>query len=369
MEEAMRDYETYPPMRVWGDSLKYIFATVLGRIFPWCRPKEEQLDQVYNDLLASACEMCPTAEERERDIAGIKKLWPKLREKLENNAGLVKFMNDCGSRSRSFAQFPATLVPRAIALESAFGTNYDNAGVYHKLLPGCISTRCGAVEPEFVELRRRAWFARGTIFHYVPELADYATEAAPKKLARVITLGAGLLIEMRKFGMTLTQLQSLDIVACDMDDSLLSELDVVFMHDFGVPFKEAGIQYRSCRIEDVMADKTLWGTATVVLMDGVLSYCRDNQHMLEYVAGMMKLVKLGGCAICDLQVMEVSLVRCALVQCWESTMKPEWSAKAAVRKLRWICRKLGIGLEYKVDPRNPRPLGVIFRLTHNPPQN
>ena len=58
-----------------------------------------------------------------------------VEKKLSDNAGLVQYMNDWGSCSRSFAQFPATLVPRAIALESAFGTNYDNAGRYHKLLP------------------------------------------------------------------------------------------------------------------------------------------------------------------------------------------------------------------------------------------
>ena len=361
MEEAMQDYETYPPMTVWNDSLKYVLATVGGKIFPWCRPTEQQLERIYRELLGYACANCPTKEETEQDIKGIGKLWPPLAAKLADNAGLVKFMNDHGVASRSFAQFPATLVPRAIALESAFGTNYDNAGVYHKLLPGCISCRCGAVEPEFVELRRRAYFAKSTIFQMFPELVNYADHPAEKKLGRVITMGAGLLIEFRKFGWTLAQIQSLDIIACDMDKSLLKELDVVFMHDFGVSFAESGIDYRFCSIEELMADPELKGTARVCLLDGVLSYCRNKHQMLQYVAGARGFLEPGGCILCDWQVMEISLIRCALVQCWVSTMKPSLFAWMAVRIAKWIARKLGLEMEYQVDPRNPRPLGVIVR--------
>lgn len=361
MEEAMRDYKTYPPMKAWGDSLKYVLATIGGRVFPWRRPTKQQLDQIHRGLLGYACEDCSTHEEREQEVRGIEKLWPHLEKKLASNAGLVKYMNDHGTVSHSFAQFPATLVPRAIALESAFGTNYDNAGIYRELKPGCISCRCGAVEPEFVELRRRAYFAKSTVFQQFPELVYHAEHPSKKKLGRVITLGGGLLVELRKFGWTLAQIQSLDIIACDMDKTLLKELDVVFLHDFGVPFAESGIDYRFCSIEEVLADESLRGTAQVVLMDGILSYCRDKQHMLEYVAGAKSLLMLGGCILCDWQVMEISLIRCALVQCWESTMKPELAACFAVGKAKWIARKLGLKVEYQIDPRNPRPLGVIVR--------
>lgn len=364
MEEAMRDYETYPPMKVWSDSLKYVLATVGGKIFPWCRPTEQQIERVHRELLGYACEYCATMKELEQEIAGIEKLWPALREKLQDNAGLVKFFLDersSGARSLSFAQFPATLVPRAIALESAFGVNYDNAGVYHELAPGCISCRCGAVEPEFVELRRRAYFAKATIFQQFPELVNYAEHPAPEKLGRVVTLGAGLLVELRKYGFTLAQIQSLDIIACDMDKTLMKELDVVFMHDFGVPFKESGIDYRFCSIEEVLADQSLYGTVKVALIDGVLSYCRNKQQMLMYVAGAERLLAPGGCILCDWQVMEISLIRCALVHCWVSTMKPSFMPFFAIWIAKWIARKLNLNIEYEVDPRNPRPLGVIVR--------
>ncbi len=169
------------PYESLGDSLKYILATVSGRIFPWRKPTKEQIGQIHRELIGYAYSHCPTGEELEADIAGIEKLWSELEKKLSDNAGLVQYMNDWGSCSRSFAQFPATLVPRAIALESAFGTNYDNAGRYHKLLPGCISTRCAAVEPEFVELRRRAHFANATIRQLIPELEQYVVTPRPKK--------------------------------------------------------------------------------------------------------------------------------------------------------------------------------------------
>lgn len=361
MEEAMRDYETYPPMTVWNDSLKYILATVGGRVFPWRRPTERQLERIHRELLGYACEHYTATEELKQGLDGVNTLWPKLYEKLEDNAGLVKLMNNYGAKSWAFAQFPATLVPRAIALDSSFGNNYDNAGTYCCLMGDHASCWSGAVTPVLVELRRRAYFAKSTIFQQFSELVNYANHPAPQKLGRVITAGGGLLVEFRKYGWTLSQIQSLDIIACDMDETLLKELDVVFMHDFGVPFSETGIQYRHCTIEEMLADESLYGTAKVFLIDGVLSYCRDKQQMLAYVAGAKNCLTPDGCILCDWQIMEISLLLCVLVHCWVSTMKPELFPWMAVWKAKWIARKLGLRVEYQVDPRNPRPLGVIAR--------
>ena len=65
--------------------------------------------------------------------------------------------------------------------------------------------------------------------------------------------------------------------------------------------------------------------------------------------------------MCDWQIMEISLIRCALVQCWVSSMKPSLKPFLAILIAKWIARKLNLEIEYEVDPRNPRPLGVIVR--------
>lgn len=360
-ELDMRNWRVFPAMRVWKDSLKYIFSTVCGKIFPWCRVSDKMVRKVQRDLAAHINAACQTKQEHRDFMQGTKKIWPDLARMLRNNRGLVKFMNDGGSNSLSFAIFPAKLVPRAIALESEWGANYTNAGKFARLLPIDVSRRSAAVEPTFVFLRERTHEAYEEIMAAFPELEKYRNEPAKEKLGCIVDLGAGLLAEFRKFGITLAQIKSLRIVACDMDTTLRKELDVVFMHDFGVPFAETGIEYRTCSIEEVLVDSELLGGARIVLMDGVASYLKE-ETLQDYVSGMKKLLAPGGVIRCDLQVMEVSLIRCAKVQGWESAMKPEWTAGCAIKKMQRVARKAGLELLSKVDSRNPRPVGVCFRM-------
>jgi len=361
-ERAMHDWKTYPPMHPWHDHMKYILTTLLGRAFH-LRPSPEQMADIIRTMKAYATEHCKSPEETVAHYKGIEEMRPRLQELMTENYGFYKFMRDHGAKSLSYARFPVSLVPRAIALESAFGVNYDNAGVYHELAPGCISMRCGVMEYINVDLRRRAGIANQIIQWIFPELVEYRTVPAKEKLGCVITLGAGLLVEFRKFGLTLEQLQSLQIIACDMDETLLKELDVVFKHDFGVPFVESGIDYRLCSIDEVLADKNLQGAADVVLMDGVLSYCDDEAHMERYVRGMKDLLKPNGVICCDLQVLVLGLIMCAVVHGWKSSMKPEKSADAAIAKMERVCARVGgLNMTYEVDPRNPEPVGVTFKL-------
>ena len=359
IEREMRDHNIYSPMTVWEDSLKYVVTTISGKIFPFLRATPERIEAIRQDLISYAKEHCSTVDEFQQDMMGIREIWSEVVDELNSNLGLVHFMEDWGAHSRSFFRF-LDLVPQAIALESAFGANYDNAGVYHKLSPGCISRRCAVFEPIFVDLRRRC--------HHSNNLVRWAMNEHPEDY--IVTLGCGLMVEFRKFGFTLEDIKRLHIIACDMNPELLRYLDVVFQHDFGVPFSESGIEYRECCIEDLLCDELLYGKASVVLLDGVMSYCKDEAHMLEYLTGMKKLLRPYGRIACDLQVMEPSLIKDALVLGWKSgenepRMKPERNAKTAVRKLQRLSQQVGLDLQYEIDPRNPRPVGVYFFLGRN----
>lgn len=368
-ELAMHDCENYPPMQVWGDSLKYVFLTILGKV-PGFRPKEGDVNyvrrqlQMYSQIQVSRMEDLTSAEKAsltEKYRSGIVRMWPKLKEILMRNKGLLELMlSGGGTQSLTFAKFPVDLVPHARALESAWGYNFDNAGVYRRLDLYDISARYSVVEPIFAELRRRTWIAQQAIKEVLPQPG---TTKPGEKVARICTLGAGLLIEFRKYGMTLNDIKRLDVIACDADRTLKSDLDTVLQFDYGASIEDTGIDYRFCDITDVLSDRSLWGTVDVVLMDGVLSYCRDEQAMTDYVAGMKKLLSKKGTIVCDLQVMDPSLIRCAFVHEWKSSMKPERSARKAIDKMKRICRNVGLEIEVSVDDRNPRPLGVVFKLT------
>lgn len=367
-EEAMRDYKNYPPMQVWDDSLKYIVWTVSGQIFPPFRPKLKDVEQVLKTLsdhaaMVISSDSTLSTDEKTRLIKGyrdgINEMWPRLQEKLLRNRGLHELMTTGGgAKSTTFAKFPTDLVPTAVALESAWGVNFGNDGRFAKFPFGDFSLRY-ITEPIFVELRRRTHYAQEVIKR------EYQRWRAHRdgRSFRVISLGAGLLIEFRKFDMSLDFLKKMDIVACDANKSLKNYLDTVFQYDLGGSFAESGIDYRFADISEVLNDRTLWGTANVVLMDGVLSYLKNKEEMAEYVKGMKRLLKPAGCIVCDLQILDISLVRCALVHEWKSTMSPELNAKVAISKIGWIGREAAMDYSVSVDNRNPKPLGVIAEFS------
>lgn len=374
-EMALKDYQTYPPMRVWGDSLKYVFLTLIGNVFPFLQPKVKDVKNLKEDLLAFGIRKIrsdpfimekmlrnapgPISEKKAIDLyrQGVEEMWPKLEEILLKNKGLFELMrNGGGVQSLTFAKFPADLVPHARALESAWGNNYDNAGIYRILDRDDISARYAVMEPIFADLRRRTYIAHQEIM----KLVEFAKKTG--KRPRVISLGAGLLIEFRKYGITLDDLRLLDIVACDADKSLKEDLDTVLQFDFGVSLQESGIDYRFAKIDELFKDTDLQGSASLVLMDGVLSYCSDSEK-LAYVIGMKTLLNANGKIICDFQILEPSLIRCKLVHEWKSKMKPELSVKKAINKMANIATIAELELTSLPDERNPRPLGVVFILT------
>lgn len=350
-EEELADYHTYPPMTVWGDSLKYVFATGMSKVLPMMRPSQEQVDEIYRRLVDYAKVHCANDVELEDDLRGIREVWAKVATGIKANRGLYDYMDDYGAESRSFFRF-LDLVPHAIALESAFGVNYDNAGNYHELAPGCISRKCAVSEPIFVDLRRRG--------HHSGLLAHWVYNYHPEDY--LVTLGCGLMLELRKFGVfTLEQIRKMHIIACDADPDVRKHLDVVFRHDFGVPFEATGIEFRQCNIEEVLHDERLYDRVAAILLDGVASYL-DESTLLNYLLRMKRMLRPYGRIACDLQVMECSLIRCATALLWKSDMHPELTVNWAVKKMLDLSRRAGLDCQYEIDPRNPRPVGVYYYL-------
>ena len=73
-EEELADYHTYPPMTVWGDSLKYVFATGMSKVLPMMRPSQEQVDEIYRRLVDYAKVHCVNDVELEDDLRGIREI-------------------------------------------------------------------------------------------------------------------------------------------------------------------------------------------------------------------------------------------------------------------------------------------------------
>lgn len=342
----------YHPVKTW----QYILKTLLGRVVPWRKPTEAQVQRVYDDLIRYTRQHYKG--DMQKAIQAIDDGWPKVKALLLNNAGLISYFNDYGSKSLGFYRF-IQLVPRAVAIESAFGFGYRNDGVYGTFRGDYPMSCSGVAEPIFVELRWRDYRSQAVIRE---ELELYRS-GKKKQKPRVISLGAGLLAEFRKFGFTLDDIRDLDIIACDMDKALLPDLDTVCMHDFGVKFSQTGIKMFFCDADEICDNPELWGTADVVLMDGVLSYYPKFKDMRQKVAKAMRLLKPRGKLACDLQVMHLTLIRCVIVFCWISSMVPELSAGRALKKMRKICRDLGVEIvRSEVDPRNDKPVGVHFVL-------
>ena len=156
------------------------------------------------------------------------------------------------------------------------------------------------------------------------------------------------------------------VVAVDEDEEVFKNLELVYGRDPS----ELGITYLKDRDENVCADLAHYRRYDAVLMQGLLSYYHDvgsNRRTVELLRGLTKTLRPGGIIICDLQVFEPTLVRCALSMGWESDLLPDWTTESAIRRMEKACRKVGLEVvSVKIDAWNKTPCGVMFTLRWQP---
>lgn len=130
----------------------------------------------------------------------------------------------------------------------------------------------------------------------------------------------------------------------------------------GCKLAQHNLNYEIADLRDVAGRLENRKRFHLVDAQGVASYYRFGGKTEELISCLLRMMHDDGRILLDLQVFEPTLLRCAACMGWVSDLFPDWTVKSAVRRMRKICRHLGLAMEYTVCSRNPRPTTVLFCL-------
>lgn len=339
-EEAMYGHGFYPK-NAKSDGWRFIIPSLASKIFH-LKSNPDDVREVRSSIEEYLLRTIDDEEELQAQMDGLEALWPKMSKMLRENRGMTKLMLDHGWQSKIILKYISEGA-QASSLEVFFGRAYDLAGNFVDLPYSDRASYYSVWEPIGVFIRERI---------------QYAQKVLDRPNLRVMTCGAGYFPEWRLFGFDKKALNH-EILAIDADKRIPKRF-----HDvLGCEPKDLGVTYLTTSIEDACEVNLLRNYNDVVLAQGIASYYRDNEKTKELLANLARVTKPGGKIVFDLQVMEPTLVRCALSMGWESDLTPDWTANSAIRRMKKVCQELGLALEYQVDSRNRHPVGVMFTAT------
>lgn len=352
-EDAMYGYG-FHPKKVWRDSLRYILLTILSIIFktPWTK-----VNLVYQRIHEFLLEVDETPEQLKRDMVGLDAGWPRMRGMLRNNRGMTKLMLDHGCRSKII--YPYILAgSQAVSLEVFNGKAFDLAGDFVDIPYSDRAIIYAIWEAIGVDIRERIKFEQDQI-----QEMDWRLDEDVESW-EMLTCGAGLCSFLRMYDFAMPK--RCRIKAIDMDKRNLKNLNLVFddvrLNARGCSLDEHNVSYEITDIETECNRSQNKKRFKIVNAQGVASYYRFGGKTKRLIADLLKAVSDDGVLLLDLQVFEISLLRCALCMGWISDLFPEWTVKSAIKRMRKICDALELEMEYRICSRNPCPTTILFML-------
>ncbi len=356
IDAAIKDTEKYPEEGAWEYSIKYILITLLSSLFH-IKTSDEKVEACY----VRAKNLCRSLARGSRTLyeaylEGLQDMWPKLSEQLRD-PGFYKFVQKFGMESAFLLPYLSVLSPHAPALEAAAGYSVDMAGVYRKIpksdrqgLELCVR------EPTLRSFCARTWGAQEEMLGAV---VDAQTNGWEKP--NVFFAAAGMLPAVRRYHLKPEMLKGLfgRMVAYDSDPKMPEYLQMVFER----PVNEYGIEYHFEDLNQAFSDPDLQGKFQVLIATGIMSYYKSAAQTDYMLTGFKNLLAPGGAMFFDVQVMEWSMIRCAVSLAWKCDLKPDRDTKSVIDRISRHAKALGLVVEHsQVDPYNTHPTLVNFSL-------
>lgn len=285
-----------------------------------------------------------TCRRMEVDPEKKKQIWDKVSQLLQNPS-MAKFCEDTKAMESEFFPMWLCTVPRAVALEVAYGYSTDLNGK-HRPIPDSDPLAVWVDEPVFKYLR-------------------YRDSIAAKLLhgKELLFLGAGWLPELRFSGFLKTRFSAEQkFYCCDQDPeiNLKALLEPEILESF---------DYRLETMDKMLAEMQAMVTGrgygfNTVVAKGVLSY--QLEALPKVVQAVMDLLEPNGVFIFDLQLKHWTLVRNALLFNWSAGGKFKLleTVIEAINVVQESC--LGTNHFEKIviqpDEVNDEPVGVVFTV-------
>ncbi len=344
----------FPKRRAWCDAWRYILLSLASEKLG-CRTPEYLIDQVRSKILAYLNEVNKDDPQRlKRDLKGFEnEVWPELSETMRGNYGMAQMVNDYAYRSRFLPR--AILVGAQAVLLELFhsGRTKSVSGDFEYIPYDDAMIEMIVWEPISLVMYERNKFSQQ---HLLKAYQKFKADGSEGDL-EVLFCGAGLLPQLRTNGFPAAQM-SLKITAIDMDKRNLTNLKLVYDKDI----EEYGVQYLFMDARDYCNDPKNANKYPFVEALGMLSYYRWGGQTEALLRDFLKAVAPGGRLSCDLQLMEPHLLRCAYSMGWKSNLFPDWCAWTAIRRMKKICRKLGVKMKYSRSEYLRHAAGINFVL-------
>lgn len=332
----------------------FVRQTLKGKICLYRAP-EAELDHILQQMLAYFCVTANNEMQFVREREQITKVvWPWLRQRLEHNKGLVKFMREYGVYSRYFVPLMRSM-PGALALCPAHGECLDIFGIPQKIPKTDKLYHFAQKDEMYAFARLRADDAK-------PELEN---------AQHALILGAGTLQEVRQLKrFSRDAACNLDdapwLVAYDTDTKLKDYFHRVLLE----PLSSFGIDFNYSDFWPALMEQKNRNAFDFIGAWGVASYydLEDLLSGMEYVLSPDGIIKF------DQQILDAgpkfrkrfwdhTLVFDKVVLPWESDMKPRRSVIDAIRYVDEVCARVGLKIDYyKYDPNNE--IGIVFQCSH-----
>jgi len=302
-------------------------------------------------------------DEIKQYLEGLEEIWPGMQERMLASPALMRYVEDFAVRSLSLLNF-MSWVPCSETMENAFGYGYSVAGQYGPLSIDDVAFYWSLREPVLSEIRQRVYYAQDMIARWMEHPEWWY---GPK--LRILFVGAGRLPELRRRGYPTEWLDRQEIVAVDEDAGVWKNLDDLFRLAHGKSCAELGLNYCNVSLNEFTRNAGWGGYFDLVIMQGVMSYYRDEAQTLHMLRDLRSLMHPDGQLEMDLQLFHISLLRCKFALDWNTNppLSPDFSAKGADKRIRKACADVGLVVEdsrtLKTDSRaNAVKIGQIFTL-------
>lgn len=331
------DAPVYDPNEL---AMKYIKIAKSG-----VKPTQEQVDGVREGVEAY-CRKVDDPETLKKDLAGIAKTWPVMRERFMNSAGLTQMMLDVGVNSRYWYSFlwltGMRLFAVALAIKDGLMMPVSGEMVLEKVPPTDSAWIITTQEP-VMQARKQT---------------DYRVQTLLRNANGIILDGgAGLAPAYSWLYDYPLGRNGQELILCDADKRL-AEYVPLMLGDAIERGKAKYVYGDYCKIAPGYN-----GRVSVARLTGFLSYFPAFEKRLEIMRRTNDVLVSGGNGIilADLWTAGRSLLRSGITDLWPSKptdpvrLTPAPDVDAAIDEMDRIAKELGLKYVYVVDACNGDP--------------
>lgn len=255
------------------------------------------------------------------------KMWPLLKKKAKELAGLYHFYMEMGIYSDAVLMFDydAWTGNLALACLLAYGITHDIDG-------NLMNVRMD--DPMLVYIKENSSLS---FMRYRSEATQTTIlklkENNPGRKIRVGVFGGGCEPALWLNGM---DLEGMEVIIYDLNAAMKGVLEQIMEQ----PLEELGIEYRIANFMEAFADESMAGAFDLIIYDGVMSYYPEKK--MEIAKGTKHLLRAGGMMFFDDILMHPDMVFGLFVRGWTTKLVPEKSLEIAIEKNEQVFSEVGL---------------------------